>query len=149
MECKILPLFADLKARVRGSILFPVLVRVPFKKYALILLPHSAQRQSSHICTPCRACLLFSSRSIEWAGHDHPLGARSFSALTSEVAWWTGSTWQFPTVPSCNLHLHRVHKSYRADVFTIRCCSFLFLNLFRAEEEECDLLTSAGKPGTW
>lgn len=32
-------------------------------------------------------------------------------------------------------------KSYRADVFTIRCCSFLFLNLFRAEEEECDLLT--------
>ena len=31
-------------------------------------------------------------------------------------------------------------KSYRADVFTIRCCSFLFLNLFRAEKEEYDLL---------
>ena len=32
-----------------------------------------------------------------------------------------------------------VVKSYRADVFTIRCCSFLFLNLFRAEKEVLQL----------
>ena len=41
---------------------------------------------------------------------DHPLGARSFSALTSEVAWWTGSTGTSPTVPF-NLHLQQsLHK---------------------------------------
>lgn len=125
-----------------GSILFPVLVRVPFKKYALILLPYSVGRQSSHICTPCRACLLFFLQ-------EHKVGR------TWTIHWVPGPSLPLPVrLPGGQVQLallqlchstsisNRVFiKSYRADVFTIRCCSFLFLNLFRPEEEECDLLT--------
>ena len=91
---------------------------------------------------PCRACLLFFLQ-------EHTVGG------TWTIHWVPGPSLPLPVrLPGGQVQLallqlchstsisNRVFiKSYRADVFTIRCCSFLFLNLFRAEEEECDLLT--------
>ena len=111
MECKILPLFADLKASIRGEYFVPSPGESAIEKICSHLTPlFSWKTELTHMYSMQGLPPFFPPGAYSGRDMDHPLGARSFSALTSEVAWWTGSTGTSPTVPF-NLHLQQsLHK---------------------------------------